>query len=906
MGMIRKIFKVNIKDLKEANYNLELDYQKALENEQVIGIGNSQMVAWLNQLHGADEETLELQYREIKGKRSVAKTRAEHKELTQQMREMEFIPELVQVQFNVNKAMEKDFDRTCEGFYINGIKYVWFASKGSSVITYIDEKISEDFRAKLDNGRDKSVKFIPAKLNAYLSLSMSSSRKIPQPTGKVVLVRDAETKFIDTYLSVTTKGVKEVTEEVTLDASDGYGLISPSLMQVWSDYMGYDGKMSSGVTIRNAYCKGLVVPFPFNEFFEEHGITEIKDAYGNIHSVDNIDLILTESMVKAWNCYSSFEEYEKNCKANGYEYRVCKESHEVEYSRSNYQMTTNLEMTDEQIERLLQPSIDHIANITSRDWLSTVLYLNGECLNENSTSINSLSQALMIEPKLLDDIHTLQTLRKLTEKRKRDLCLGRFNVSSNYQICTCDPYLLCESICGMEAKGLLGKDEAWSKHHVDKGSNEVLLFRAPMISKENIKRSKVVNNSKIESYYRYMTELVVISGWDLTCATLAGMDFDGDTCMMLDDEVLLEVQEPTLPVFCEALKGEKVLCDTLEPLKQCSKLGLNDKAYSIGGCINKITNMFSVMSQFPKDSREYKEINDRILLGLMISQSYIDFKKLGQVVMEMPKHWYNLKECDLLDCSEEEREFQKNICADSSKKPYFFLYNPVNERYKTKMKDDMESFNIKCLINFGMELKDLLKLDESELTDEMKLLITLYDEKAPIFTKDKSTQHRMCLKTEKMLKQVSLTSKSVDHRDLLKYADIVENEDYKRLVRQAKRKYKQMSDEIRVMFSKGLYSNSDKLRAEMLQDIRGKFILWLLEECIDERQAVNVAIDCCYDTGLSVQVLWDTEWIAKAMVQNLLERNDYKMSIPVKDENGEHSYLGKKFKILTIDVREER
>ena len=902
MAMIRKIYKVNIKDLKEANYNLELDYNEALENEQVIGIGNSQVVAWLNQLHGKDEKTLELQYREIKGKRSMAKTRAEQKELTQQMREMEFIPELVQVQFNVNKAMEKDFDRTCEGFTINGVKYVWFASKGSSVVTYIDERIAEDFRNKLDNGRDKSVKFIPAKLNAYLSLSMSSSRKIPQPTGKVVLVHDAETKFLDTYLSVTTKGVKEVTEEVTLDASDGYGLINPSYMQTISDYMGYNGKMSSGVTIRNAYCKGLVVPFPFDEFFKEHGITEIKDAYGNIHSVDSIDMILTTSMVKAWNCYSSFKEYENNCKANGYEYRVCKESHEVEYSRANYQMTTDLEMTSQQIERLLQPSVDHIANITSRDWLSTVLYLNGECLNENSTSINSLSQALMVEPKLLDDIHTLQTLRKLTDKRKKDLCLGRFNVSSSYQICTCDPYLLCESICGLEHKGLLCKDEVWSKHHVDKGSNEVLLFRAPMISKENIKRSKIVTNSKIETYYRYMTELVVISGWDLTCATLAGMDFDGDTCMMLDDEVLLEVQEPTLPVFCEALKGEKVLCDTLQPLLDGSKLGLNDKAYNIGSCINKITNMFSVRSQFPKDSREYKEISDRILLGLCISQSYIDFKKLGQVVMEMPKHWYNLKECDLLDCSEEEREFQKNICADSSKKPYFFLYNPVNERYKTKMKDDMESFNIKCLINFGMELKDLLKLDESELTDEMKLLITLYDEKAPIFIKDNSTQHRMCLKAEEMLKQVSLTSKSTDNRELLKCSDVVEDEDYKRLVRQAKRKYRQMSDEIRTMFSKGLYSNTKELKGEILQDIRGKFILWLLEECVDERQAVNVAIDCCYDTGLSVQVVWDTEWIANIIINNLLERNDYKMSIPVKSEDGEHEYLGKKFKVVTVQV----
>lgn len=317
--------------------------------------------------------------------------------------------------------------------------------------------------------------------------------------------------------------------------------------------------------------------------------------------------------------------------------------------------------------------------------------------------------------------------------------------------------------------------------------------------------------------------------------------------------------------------------------------------------------MFSVRSQFPKDSAEYEELNRRITMSNMIAQGYIDFVKNGTVVMEMPKHWYNLKECDYLDCSEEEKEFNRRICADATKKPYFLLYNPINEKYKTRHKEDMESFNVKALINFGMTGKELLAMDESELTDEMKLLIELYDAKSPIFTKDKSTQHRMCLKAEEMIKkQVTLTSVSTDHRDLLKCSDVVEDADYNELVKQARRKYRQMNDEIRVMFSKGLYSNSSELRAEMLADVRDKFISELLEMCVNERQAVNVAIDCAYGVGLSVKAIWDTEWIAKIMVQNLLERNDYKMMIPMQNANGSYTYLGKKFEIVTVNVREEK
>ena len=129
--------------------------------------------------------------------------------------------------------------------------------------------------------------------------------------------------------------------------------------------------------------------------------------------------------------------------------------------------------------------------------------------------------------------------------------------------------------------------------------------------------------------------MVVLNDWDLTCEQLAGADKDGDSVMCLADKVLNEAFIKTLPVKCEAVKGVKVICDTVKPLITASKLGCNDK-YSIGTCINHITCMFSKRSLFPADSEEYKELSRRALMGLMISQSYIDFKKLGQVVMEMP------------------------------------------------------------------------------------------------------------------------------------------------------------------------------------------------------------------------------------------------------------------------------
>ena len=54
-------------------------------------------------------------------------------------------------------------------------------------------------------------------------------------------------------------------EDVELDNSDGYGLILPSLADVWSEDLKLDYRMS-GCCIRNAFLKGMVFTFDFQEF----------------------------------------------------------------------------------------------------------------------------------------------------------------------------------------------------------------------------------------------------------------------------------------------------------------------------------------------------------------------------------------------------------------------------------------------------------------------------------------------------------------------------------------------------------------------------------------------------------------------------------------------------------------
>ena len=518
--MIRRIYNFISKDIIEGNCNITITYDEAMRDSKVIGVGDSFITEWIDSLKGTTTDEIKERFSIAKGNYTRGINTRENKQM---MIECEFIPELIKIDF----TSPKHFNKLKDGFVCNDKRYVYFLSKGTSSVTYIYEGIAEDFKDRIDNGRNKEIEFIPAKLNAYFSLSASSSRKVYHQPKHVVVVRDNITCFEATYLSVTTKGVEEVTEDITRECSDGNGVIDYRLMQLWSDDLGYNGKLSSGVSIRNSFMKGMVFPIDLQQFFTENNVTQITDVWGNVHDTVNVDMVIPTSMFKLWQSYSSYDEYDRNCSANGYEFRVCKESHEIKASRINYQFTTNLEMTPSQVERFIAPSIQHMKDICGGDWLSTVLYLNGQSLVETSANnVTGIEQCLMLAPELINDKIILDSTRQLTQKQRRELCLGRYWVESNYQILSSDLYHFLQSACGIEGDGLLKANEVYSNWHVERGHKEGLLFRSPMLTRYNIARVNIADSEEIREFFKYMPEIVVLNDWDLTCETLCGCDFD--------------------------------------------------------------------------------------------------------------------------------------------------------------------------------------------------------------------------------------------------------------------------------------------------------------------------------------------------------------------------------------------
>lgn len=90
-----------------------------------------------------------------------------------------------------------------------------------------------------------------------------------------------------------------------INYSDGEGFISEEfgtyleqlLRQVEKEQV--TGCLSS-FQIRLPFIKGMVHRVDFKKYFQENNIDKIKDRYGIMHDVDTIEMILTESMFKAY------------------------------------------------------------------------------------------------------------------------------------------------------------------------------------------------------------------------------------------------------------------------------------------------------------------------------------------------------------------------------------------------------------------------------------------------------------------------------------------------------------------------------------------------------------------------------------------------------------------------------
>lgn len=898
------ILKIHSSRLRKARWKLNLPLSDARRNNELISLADSQVLRWIDEINGVCDadyraRQIKAEIRQIHKEENCAKNKQLLRAKYAELDKVQFKPDYMCLIID----KDKDYYRANKGFTINGIKYVRLLGTSGGIknrtIVFVSEAVAPELRRRIDNDRDMSVAMVPAKLEAYKALACSATVPVSMPTG-VLIVPSCETQFYSPVIYLDDENSDEPimeerpNEPITLDESDGYGLMLPSLAQKWSDdlHLSY---LVSGVNTRFAWEKGMVFTFDFLEFAEQiAGNYIVKDAWGHDIDIRQVELILTTSMVKLWNCYESCDDYLSKSIKNGYSFGVAKTCPEkLEKERTtNYQFIQSYKLDDNDIDELIAPTMTEIEDILGGDYLKTILFLRGCNLGDGDIVAmgDSYIKALMIEPALRNDSYIQNNVYQLIKNRINEAKVGVLNIHGNYSIISGDPYALCQSIFGLPVTGLMKAGEIYNKFWLDEGAERLACFRAPMTCHNNIQLVTVHRSEEAAYWYRYMTTCTLLNAWDTITHALNGADKDGDIVMLTDNRILIERHEHSPTVMCVQRKAtKKIVTEDDIVLANISSFG-----DEIGKITNRITSMFEVQARFKEGSPEYRELDYRIKCGQLLQQNAID-KTKGIVAKPMPRSWYDWRSA--MDVSPDRRALYTSIVAD--KKPYFmrYIYPRLMKDYNTYIKNSTRA----CLREFGQTPDELMAMPCEDLTDQQIAYIKQYRNKMPVGMGD-CIMNKICRRFEQRFDSAQMRRGDLSTFD---YTIMKSGAEYSKaeLSKIAKLYDAYIADikGVTVARSRSRFS-ADEI-AKQYDEIRTRFVRECEFVCPNSETLCDILLDLCYGTGRNKKFVWSM--CGGQIIQNLLNKHNGAIAYPSEDVSGKINFRGMTFSERTIYLEGE-
>ena len=900
----RYLFKIGSKRLVEANWDLHISRMEALENNELVALASSATLRMIDGLNGINYREKEIRIKQLKNEigklKQLPNTKANRDKLIAKQTEYN---KLIFMEDYLCVVMDtkKDYDRALKGFKVNGIEYERLLSTSAGVkkstIVFTSKRLKQQLTLQLNAERDLTKKFVPAKLEAYISLACSASIPVRDPKG-VLVVHDVETTFYDDVILVN--GLESIRPKVTveqdyktvLNACDGLGLMSPELAKMWAEDVQED-YLPAGVCLRNAFCKGMVFTFDFKAFAKEIAQQEmVMDVWGNEHNINDIDLILTTSMLKLWDSYSSIDDYLEKAKRNHHEFALTKITPEVldNEQTMNYQFLQSLELDDEDIYNLIKPTLDELDDIINYDYRKALVYLRGVSLTEKSVlrPPYDYTTAMMIDSRMLNDPYTYSKIRNNIKNRIDQAKLGVIAVNGNFSILSGDPYTLCQSMFNLPVTGLLKRGEIYSHYWQERGRTRVAGFRAPMTVHNNIVVMDIANNDEVNKWYKYMDTVTILNAWDNSCATLNGADFDGDTIMTTDNQYVLKGIKKTLPICCMQGSSSKIV-PTEKDFVKANKASFGN---SIGSITNYATSMYNVLSNFEPGSEEYDELSYRLICMQDYQQAEID-KAKGCLARPVLKEWYDYKVNRISKDDSEEvkqlKEFNQSILAN--KKPYFFIYN-----YDKLKKEFMEYYkpnNQVCRVKYKCNIHELYK--KSNKTFREKEFLMNYEYGCPVNVTP-CLCNKIAWMVEDHFRDVSLKYEvETFDKELLKNPNVEYSTRMYNRVKEIKDEYDKAVKSMIIEHHSKENHKEDEMEVMVFKNsMAQEFLLKCSNVCSDENILCNIIVDICYNNSKkSKQFAWDL--CGNIMIGNLLRHRNYKLAYPKQVEQGDFTYKGLQF-----------
>lgn len=602
------------------------------------------------------------------------------------------------------------------GFVCEGIKYVRFKrSSGSSRVgkcLFINERLYNAMHEwemcgiQVDEGQDIDL----AALEPYIALTLSSIiDTIEIKPENILVVDDYKSVFHERAIATRLVDGRLVSkpEDVEISNSiwDGQSLMDRSLFGEYSN--------KGMLLLRARFFKSCCFNTNIQQWFADHGIKKISqlNGYTRAKKIEDVKLITTPSSIKYLK-FGTLDHWLDTLETTFGVVKYEKKTHffDGRMVQTHYQLINTLQMTYEEVEQFIKPSLDYARMIKTDPAVLRHQISYQYCTPDE----NYYTKAITTRNDL---IYRILGMNERFAKTKmygsfcndlirsfiKNLRCGHVLVRGNYSTLCGNPIeMLKMSIGQFDGSSIIERNTVHCE--MFESGKELLGSRSPHVTIGNILVTRNVIRPEIARYMNPTNEIVYVNSiQENLLERLSGADFDSDTMLLTDNEILVTAAKRNYDNFPVPTKlVESAMRNRRYTNREKADLDIKTSVNKIGEIINLSQELNSILwDRINKGA----SINDVMELYCDISQlDVMSNLEIDSAKRENPAN--NTRELQLLKKKYDVRD-KKNRHV----RPLFFKYIDGYKGYR----DDYHVY-----IEQDDEFQKLFKTDKYKEAQEIK------------------------------------------------------------------------------------------------------------------------------------------------------------------------------------------
>ena len=620
------------------------------------------------------------------------------------------------------------------GFTCNGVKYCRMKRSTGSARVGKCLFINESLFKPLLNFSSGAIRLNPgeeidlAAYEGYIALPSSSIIDIlPIKPENILLIDDYDSVFnedvIETHDENNWLKTTEKNCTITNTIWDGQSLMDISLFGDYSEY--------GMVLLRNLMFKSCCFNCNIQQWFKDNNITDISQLNGKTRAtkIEDVKLITTPNSIKYLK-FSTWDEWLDNLYPNFGVVKHDKKTHffEGRLVQTHYQLLNTLQMSKDEVNEFLSEALDFAQLLRNNPEVVRyyIKYPDIDELDPLSQPMNSKNDVVYNLMSINDNFtktkYYKDFLIDLLRSYYKNLKNGHVYVNGNYSTLLGNPIeMLQQSIGKFDGKSQIGIGNI---HSIRFDYNKTLLAsRSPHVTIGNIWLPYNTENKLIDCYFNLTPEIICLNSiGENVLQRLSGADFDSDTVLLTDNEILIRAAKrnyhlfKTPTSFVSARKVKRYYTP-----EQQADLDIKTSVNKIGEIINLSQELNSLLWDRMYHGETYDDIKELyydicqldVMSGIEIDKAKKEFDVNN--VKELDK--LRQKYAHILEHVEKDEEGND---IKKKKVPHFFshiskqkgFYNP-EKKYYCKYHTTMDY--LQTIVN-GFRIKNPYKKDWSPFT----------------------------------------------------------------------------------------------------------------------------------------------------------------------------------------------